>query len=199
MEELISKARKPLMSPKEHSNLSGKGGFDFSGGLPHVWWQHSHFGLKCVRVDLLCWSTDPTCVGPKVSEDGNCPLVHGKMPSNFLGINRAVGCHWATGVAAFAAGIAHHDIANTMHQVGNAIFQAIKDVMDGQNIKPVVVPKLPFKCLWVFVDPHIQNGGHCIHNCNHEWQPGAHIAAVAAAVAPGNPPSMAPCRFVSSM
>ena len=187
--------KKALISPKQHPQLTGKGGFDFSGAMPHVWWQYSHSGLRYVKGDLLCWSTDPTYIVPKVSEDGMWLFVHNKIPTSFLDVTRIVAYYRAGGVAAFAHGINPMDIADTMCQNARDVFQGIKDIMDGEDVKPVVIIKLPFKCIQVFNDPYIAAQGHCIRNHGHERQPDTHIAAVAAATAAGNPPPLAPQRY----
>lgn len=44
-EELVLHLSKLLVAPKNHHQLAGKEGFDFSTGcLPYVWWQYSHPG-----------------------------------------------------------------------------------------------------------------------------------------------------------
>ena len=120
-------------------------------------------------------------------------VIHAQQDSyQLLDVTRIVACDHAGGVAAFAHGVNPMDIADTMCQNAWDVFQGIKDIMDGEDVKPVVVIELPFKCIQVFNDPHIAGQGHCIHNCGHERQPDAHIAAVAAANAAGNPPPLAP-------
>ena len=100
-----------------------------------------------------------------------------------------------SGVAPFNAGGIPNNIPDTMYQNAREVFQAILDMTNGEDAKPFISIKLPFKCLQAFVDPYVANQGHCIRNYSHENQPPAWHAAVAAAVNNGVQPT-APTRRI---
>ena len=154
-EEPAAKIEKLLVEPKQRRQLVGKGGIDFWGTMPFMWWQHSHLRICFVKMENLHWSTNLTNSVHLALEDGMCLLVCNKIPGGFLGVGCVVAHHLAGGVEAFAPGVNHNDIANIVHQNEWNVFQGIEDIVDGKDARLLVTTKLPFMCIEVFVNPLI--------------------------------------------
>ena len=153
-----------------------------------------------MKIDFLMWTTNPTELDLKVSEDGMMLFVSNKIPSRFVGVDRILREYRAAGIAAFAPGIQPNDVADMMFQNANAHMMEIHNMFNLQDIKPTVLVPLPFQCLQDFIDPYLPAApGFSVKSYPHETAPGgtrffvlhvnlegATVARRAAAAAPVN-------------
>lgn len=85
-------------------------------------------------------------------------ILQNKILDHFLGMPQHVCHYYAGGVADFAAGIEETVINESMSQNRVKLMNNIKEEFDMEDVKPIVIVKLPFKVQQQFFDPHLPDG-----------------------------------------